>query len=97
MATVATVAAVAVTDRLTVVLAALATFFVMLGFLAKEVESTGTNVASHPVTVLRRIYETKVVETIPRGANVPAGGTSVTQSVSGSGSPVAAAPTTRTS
>ncbi len=87
----------AVTDRLTVALIALTTFFVMLGFLAKEVESSSSGSAARPVTILRRVYETRVIETIPAGTNVRGGATSVTQSVSGSASPVAAAPTTRTS
>jgi hypothetical protein len=93
----ATEATAAVTDRLTVALLTLATFFVLLGFLAKEVESSSTGPARRPVTVLRRVYETRVIETIPPGTNVRGGATSVTQSVSGSASPVAAAPTTRTS
>jgi hypothetical protein len=86
----------AVTDRLTVILLSLATFFVLLGFLAKEVEPSGT-LAARPVTVVRKIYETKVITTIPANAKAPAGGTSVTQSTSGSLAPMSAAPTTRTS
>ncbi len=83
----------AVTDRVTVILLSLTVFFVMLGVLAKEVETGGNNVATRPVTVLRKVYETKVIETVPANSNIQAG---VSQSVSGSVAPVAA-PTTRTS
>ena len=89
--------AITVTDRLTVVLLAVATFLVLLGVLAHELGPSGTAVAGRPVTVLRRVYETRVITTIPAGASAPAGGSSVTQSVSGSAAPVGAAPTTRTS
>ncbi len=83
----------AVTDRATVVLLTLAVFLVLLGVLAREAESGGNVVATRPVTVLRKIYETKVIETVPANSNVRAG---VSQSVSGSAAPIAA-PTTRTS
>lgn len=81
------------TDRATVVLLTLAVFFVLLGVLAKESESGGASIATRPVTVLRRVYETRVIETVPANANIQGG---VSQSVSGSSAPMSA-PTTRTS
>ncbi len=84
----------AVTDRVTVILLSLATFFVLLGFLAKEAEPSGTSLSTKPAAVLRRIYETTVVETVPANSNIRGG---VSQSVSGLMGPVSAAPTTRTS
>jgi hypothetical protein len=50
------------------------------------------------VIVLRRVYQTTVVETVPGPSGAGANGTSVTQLVSSSGSAAApAAPTTRAS
>jgi hypothetical protein len=82
-------------DRLTVVLMSLAGFLVMLALLASQLRPTAVPV-HHPVVVLRRVYQTTVVETV-RGSGGGAGGTSVSQSVSSSGSVLPAAPTTRTS
>jgi hypothetical protein len=82
-------------DRLTVCLFSLAAFFVVLTLLAGRVPSV-TAGSAHQVTLLRKIYRTTVIETIAGGSG-PAG-TSVSQSVSSSGSatPVSA-PATRTS
>ena len=82
-------------DRLTVVLMSLAGFLVMLALLASQLRPTFVP-AHHPVVVLRRVYQTTVVDTV-RGSGGGAGGTSVSQSVASSGSVLPAAPTTRTS
>ena len=68
-------------DRLTVILISAAVFLVVLAFLASRLSAAVTPVARR-VVVVRRIYETKVVETIRGGGS----GTSVSQSVSSSGS-----------
>lgn len=82
-------------DRLTVVLFSLAAFFVVLTLLAGRLPA-GPAGSAHQVTVLRKIYRTTVIETIAGGSG-PAG-TSVSQSVSSSGSAApASAPATRTS
>jgi hypothetical protein len=81
-------------DRLTVLLLTLAVFLGVLALLASQLRATGSAAASRPVVVLRKVYETRVVTTVP-GAG---GGTSVTQSVSSSGSPaMSSAPSTRSS
>jgi hypothetical protein len=82
-------------DRLTVVLMSLAGFLVMLALLASQLRPTLVT-AHHSVVVLRRVYQTTVVDTV-RGSGASAGGTSVSQSISSSGSVPPAAPTTRTS
>jgi hypothetical protein len=81
-------------DRITVLLVTLTVFLVILAGLAWQVRSAPRPPA-HRVVVVRRVYETRVVETVV-GAS---GGSSVTQSVSSSGSASAlpAAATTRTS
>jgi uncharacterized membrane protein YgcG len=83
-------------DRLTVVLFTLAAFLTVLALLAWQMRSAGVH--ARPVTVVRRVYQTTVVETIigPSGGG---GGSAVTQSVSSSGSSSSGAsgPTTRTS
>jgi hypothetical protein len=85
-----------VTDRLTVVLLAVATLLLVLALLAGQLRPTATLAARRPVVVLRRVYETKVVETIPGSSG--SNGTSVSQSVSSSGVAAApSAPTTRSS
>ena len=82
-------------DRLTVMLFTIAAFLVVLALLAHQLP-TANYEASHPVPVLRKIYRTTVIETIV-GSSGPSG-TSVSRSVSSSGSTGAAAvPTTRTS
>lgn len=82
-------------DRLTVVLFSVAAFMVVLALLAHQLPPTSYR-RSNPVHVLRKIYRTTVVETIAGGSGHV--GTSVSQSVSSSGtSGTAAAPTTRTS
>jgi hypothetical protein len=82
-------------DRASVILFSLASFLAVLALLAWQVRASPSGTAARSVTVLRRIYQTTVVETI-RG---PGSGTSVSQSVSssGSGSVPVAAPTTRSS
>jgi hypothetical protein len=81
-------------DRITVMLITLAGFLAVLALMAGQLRG---NVAVHanPPVVLRRIYITRVVETVPASAR---GGSSVTESVSSSGtSSPAAGPTTRSS
>jgi hypothetical protein len=85
-------------DRLTVVLVSIAAFLLVLALLADQLRSSSTPLARRPVIVLRRVYETRIVETARGFSAAGAGGTSVTQSVSSSGSAAApAAPTTRSS
>jgi hypothetical protein len=82
-------------DRITVMLLTLTVFLVILGALAWQMRSVPRRPA-HRIVVLRRVYETRVVETVVGPAG---GGSSVTQSVSSSGSAsgLPVAPTTRTS
>ena len=85
-------------DRLTVALFATAGFLVLLALLAWQMSPSAAGGGQRPVIVIRRVYETRIVETIRRSAP-GTGGTSVSQSVSSSGSPPASngVPTTRTS
>lgn len=80
-------------DRVTLLLLTLVAFLVVLALLASHLRATAAPAAAHPVVVLRKIYRTRVI-----ASGGPAG-SSVTQSVSSSGStaPAAATPTTRTS
>ena len=74
----------------------LAGFLLVLALLASQLRPTAP-APRRPVVVLRRVYETRVIETIPGGSG--RGGTSVSQSVSSSGAVGggSASPTTRTS
>jgi len=85
------------TDRPTIALFSLAGFLVVLALLGSQLGVGGHAASARPREVLvRRIYQTTVVERVPRSAT--AGSSAVTQSVSGSTSiPAAAAPVTRTS
>jgi hypothetical protein len=84
-------------DRLTVWLVAGAAFLAVLALLAGQLRARTSRTAAAPVVVVRRIYETRIVETVP-SAGGAAAGTSVSQSVSSSGAPAASAPvSTRTS
>ena len=82
-------------DGVTVMLLTLVAFLAILAVLAGQVRSAPAPLR-HRVIVLRRVYETRVVETIIGGAR---GGSTVTQSTSSSApaSSVSAAPTTRSS
>jgi hypothetical protein len=81
-------------DRLTVMLLTLTVFLVMVAVLAWQMRSAPPRPVRRMV-VLRRVYETRVIETV---AGATGGGSSVTQSVSSSGSASAPpAATTRTS
>ena len=84
-------------DRLTVVLLAVAAFLVVLALLASELRPSSASGPQRHVVVLRRLYETRVIETVVGPGS--AGNNSVTQSVSSSGSTAvpASAPTTRAS
>jgi hypothetical protein len=77
-------------DRLSVVLCTLAAFLGVLALLAWQFRVTSGGPTRH-VVLVRKVYETRVVQTVPG-----AGGSSVSQSVSSSGSAGAPA-TTRTS
>lgn len=85
-------------DRLTVALLAVAGFLAVLALLAWQMSWSAASTGVRPAIVLRRVYQTTVIETI-HGSGSGGGGSSVTQSVSSSGSssPSSAAPTTRTS
>lgn len=78
-------------DRITVALFAAAAFSLLFAFLTLQLSSASTRTGK-PV-IVRRIYETRVVERAPAGAK---GGTSVTQS-SSAAYPTAAAPVTGSS
>lgn len=82
-------------DRITVLLLTVTVFLVILAALAWQVRSAPAR-PKQRIVIVRRVYETRVVETVVGAAG---GGSSVTQSVSssGSGSALPAAPTTRTS
>jgi hypothetical protein len=82
-------------DGVTVMLLAVAAFLAILALLAWQVRSAPA-LPRHRVIVLRRVYETRVVETVIGAAH---GGSTVTQSVSSSApsSSASAAPTTRSS
>jgi hypothetical protein len=84
-------------DRVTVWLFSLTAFLLVLALLATQLPAD-TDHAKRPIVVLRKVYETTVVETVAGGRGA-ATAPSVTQSVSSSGSSqsVAAAPTTRSS
>jgi hypothetical protein len=80
-------------DRLTVVMLTLAGFLAVLALMAWQL-GAGASVQARPVVTIRRVYETRVVETVVGGA----ARSSVTQSTSSSGSAGAPAPaTTRSS
>ena len=82
-------------DRITVMLLTVTVFLVILAVLAWQMRSAPARPV-HRMVVLRRVYETRVIETVVGAAGVAG---SVTQSVSSSGSAagVPAAATTRTS
>ncbi len=83
-------------DRVTVVLFSLTAFLLVFALLLSQLTLTGSKAATHASVLIRRIYQTTVVERVPAGAR-GAGSTSTSQSVSGSASPLPAAPLTRTS
>lgn len=80
-------------DRLTVILFATAAFLAVLTLLVSQLHMAPARAG---MVVVRRLYQTTVVETV---LGRRAGGTSVSQSTSSSGSTPAAAPapTTRVS
>lgn len=80
-------------DRLTVILLSLGMFLGLLAVLADELRGSSSNAPR--AVLVRRIYVTRVVETIPG----PGPATSISQSVSSSGSayPASSTPTTRSS
>ena len=81
-------------DRFSVILFSIAAFLLVLALLAWQLKAPSAHLAARPVVVMKRIYTTTVVTTVPgRGRD------STSQSVSSSGSSYAAgsAPTTRSS
>jgi hypothetical protein len=87
-------------DRVTVALASVAAFLLVVALLGTQLGSTGSGQEADRPVLLRRIYKTTVVERVlPAGAPGGGGGPSVTQSVSGSSAPYTSttAPLTRTS
>lgn len=82
-------------DRVTVVLFTLAAFLAVLALLAWQLGAASVRHRA-AVTVLRRVYETTVVETVVGAGRA---GSSVTQSTSSAGgsSAYSAAPATRSS
>jgi hypothetical protein len=84
-------------DRLTVVLLTVSAFLFVLALLAAQIQAAPAPARPH-VVLIRRVYQTRVVETISGQAGAGAtGGNVVTQAVSSSGSTVAPAPTARAS
>jgi hypothetical protein len=84
-------------DRLTLALLTVSAFLFVLAMLATQLQAAPAP-ARHRVVLIRRIYQTRVVQTIQgHGSAGATGGSSVTQSVSSSGATAAAAPTTRAS
>ena len=81
-------------DGVTVTLLTVAGFLAILALLASQMRAPPARPARR-VVVVRRVYETRVVETVVGGAG---GGSSVTQSVSGTpATALAPVPTTRSS
>ncbi len=81
-------------DGVTVTLLALAAFLAILAMLASQLRAAPAR-TSRRVVVVRRVYQTRVLETDVGGSG---GGSSVTQSVSSRATPsVAAVSTTRSS
>jgi hypothetical protein len=87
------------TDRPTIALFSLAGFLVVLALLGSQLGVVGHAGARPREVLVRRVYQTTVVERVPRSVAIGAstGSSTVTQSVSGSSSIPAAAPVTRTS
>lgn len=83
------------TDRLTIAMASLAAFLIVLALLATQLGHADTRHSSARAVLVRRIYETTVVERVP-AASAAHGTSSVTQSVSAAGA-APATPVTRTS
>jgi hypothetical protein len=86
-------------DRVTVVLASVTAFLVVLTVLGTQLSATGSGQEADRPVLFRKIYRTTVVERVlPAGAG-GGGGPSVTQSVSGSSAPFTSTtvPVTRTS
>lgn len=82
-------------DRASVILFGVAAILLVLAVLAWQFRAVQYRSATRPVLVVRRVYQTTVVETIRGGGS----GSAVSQSVSSSGSGAIAvpAPTTRSS
>lgn len=83
------------TDRLTIAMASIAAFLIVLALLATQLGHAGSTHPTARAVLVRRIYETTVVERVPATSSARSTN-SVTQSVSGTGA-VSATPVTRTS
>lgn len=85
---------------MTVALASVAAFLLVLALLGTQLSAAGSRHVSNRALLIRRIYRTTVVERVfPAGTGSGSDGTSVTQSVSGSSAPLTptSLPVTRTS
>lgn len=82
-------------DRLSVILFSLAAFLAVLALLADQLRAGATQPSTQRLVVVRRVYQTTVVETVPGSG----WGSSVSQSVSSSRSGYPSSPlvTTRSS
>lgn len=82
-------------DRVSVILFSLAAVLTVLALLARQLNAASSLPAPQRQIVVHRVYRTTVVEKVPG----PGRGTSVSQSVSSSGSAYSpsSAPTTRSS
>ncbi len=80
-------------DRLSVGLFSLAAFLLVLALLGTQLGGAAVGRPARRAVLVRRIYRTTVVETVPPSARGGAsGGTSVTQSASSTSEPLPAAP-----
>jgi hypothetical protein len=87
-------------DRVTVALFSLAAFLLVLALLGTQLSRAGsTHAAARTSVLVRRVYRTTVVERVLPAGSGGSGGTSISQSASGSSAapPLPAAPVTRTS
>jgi hypothetical protein len=84
------------TDRLTIAMVSLAAFLTVLALLTTQLGHADSGRRSARAVLLRRVYETTVVERVPASSSASSSASSVTQSVSGASAPTAT-PVTRTS
>lgn len=83
-------------DRVTTGLLAVTAFLVVLAVLASNVRLTPARVTPHRVILVRRIYQTSIIDDRATAKTIAANN-SVTQSVATSGSSLAPAVSTRAS
>ncbi|HLM85771.1 MAG TPA: hypothetical protein VK272_06250 [Solirubrobacteraceae bacterium] len=85
------------TDRVTIAGFSLAAFLLVLALLGMQLGHASSTHTRPRAVLLRRIYQTTVIERVPATAKGATAGTSVTQSVSGASALAPATPVTRTS